>query len=83
MRPTDYAPVLLAEDAAALLGFPTERAAKEWLGRERAPHVVIAGRHAWLREDLLAWLRARQVTADELAERDAAVARLVPRRGRA
>ena len=45
-----------------LPGLPTERAAKEWLGRGRGPHVVIAGRHASFRDELLAWLRACQVS---------------------
>jgi hypothetical protein len=64
-RRVRYPDVLFPRDVADLLGFPSERAALDWMRNERVPYVLVAGRARVLYDVLLDHLRERSRAAGE------------------
>ena len=50
-------PVLKPAELAQLLGLPTERSVREWVHRERVPHVRVGRGFVVRLEALLEWIR--------------------------
>ena len=64
----DRSPFLLPCHLADLLGFSSERAARDWIHRERVPFVRV-GRHVGvLRDSLLEFLKTREETDGALTD---------------